>query len=61
MTPMAGTLSEQVVKKLSESVEFPKRLGQPSEYAELATFIMENEYLNGEVIRFDGGIRMSPR
>lgn len=61
MTPMANTLSEKVIQKLSESVEFPKRLGQPSEFAELATFLMENEYLNGEVIRLDGGIRMSPR
>lgn len=61
MTPMAETLSEKVIQKLSESVEFPKRLGKPSEYAELATFIMEHEYLNGEVIRLDGGIRMSPR
>ena len=60
-TPMAESLSEKVVQKLSESVEFPKRLGKPSEYAELATFIMEHEYLNGEVIRLDGGIRMSPR
>lgn len=61
MTPMAATLDEKVVQKLSESVEFPKRLGRPSEFAELATFIMEHEYLNGEVIRLDGGIRMSPR
>lgn len=61
MTPMADTLSEKVIQKLSESVEFPKRLGRPGEFAELATFIMENEYLNGEVIRLDGGIRMSPR
>ena len=61
MTPMAESLSEKVVQKLSESVEFPKRLGKPSEYAELATFIMEHEYINGEVIRLDGGIRMSPR
>ncbi|HWI50479.1 MAG TPA: SDR family oxidoreductase, partial [Rummeliibacillus sp.] len=61
MTPMADTLSEKVIQKLSESVEFPKRLGRPHEYAELATFIMEHEYLNGEVIRLDGGIRMSPR
>ncbi|ETI68829.1 3-hydroxyacyl-CoA dehydrogenase [Neobacillus vireti] len=61
ITPMAATLSEKVIQKLSESVEFPKRLGRPSEFAELTTFIMEHEYLNGEVIRLDGGIRMSPR
>lgn len=61
MTPMAAILPEKVIQKLSESVEFPKRLGRPAEFAELATFIMEHEYLNGEVIRLDGGIRMSPR
>jgi NAD(P)-dependent dehydrogenase (short-subunit alcohol dehydrogenase family) len=61
LTPLANTLPDQVVKKLGDTVEFPKRLGKPSEYADLATFIMENEYLNGEVIRLDGGIRMSPR
>lgn len=61
LTPLADTLSEVVIKKLSESVEFPKRLGRPSEFAELVTFIAENSYLNGEVVRLDGGIRMSPR
>lgn len=61
MTPMAENLPEKVIQKLSESVEFPKRLGRPSEYAELATFIIEHDYLNGEVIRLDGGIRMPPR
>jgi len=61
MTPMADTLPANVIEKLGNSVEFPKRLGRPSEFAELATFIMEHEYLNGEVIRLDGGIRMSPR
>jgi NAD(P)-dependent dehydrogenase (short-subunit alcohol dehydrogenase family) len=61
MTPLAETLPEKVIEKLSESVEFPKRLGKPSEFADLATFMMEHEYLNGEVIRLDGGIRMSPR
>ncbi|MGG4454296.1 3-hydroxyacyl-CoA dehydrogenase [Brevibacillus porteri] len=61
LTPMAGSLPEQVMTKLAESVEFPKRLGRPSEYAELATFLIEHEYVNGEVIRLDGGIRMSPR
>lgn len=61
LTPLADTLSEKVIQKLSESVEFPKRLGRPSEFAELAIFIMESEYLNGEVIRLDGAIRMSPR
>ena len=60
-TPMAEGLSEKVIEKLESSVEFPKRLGKPSEYASLALFMIENEYINGEVIRLDGGIRMSPR
>ena len=61
MTPLLESLPEKAVQKLSESVEFPKRVGKPSEYADLATFIIEHEYVNGEVIRVDGGIRMSPR
>lgn len=61
MTPMADGLPEHVIEKLSESVEFPKRLGKPSEYADFAIFMMEHEYINGEVIRLDGGIRMAPR
>lgn len=60
-TPLAAGLPENVVEKLEQSVEFPKRLGIPSEYAELALFMMESTYLNGEVVRLDGGIRMSPR
>jgi NAD(P)-dependent dehydrogenase (short-subunit alcohol dehydrogenase family) len=61
LTPMADGLPEKVIQKLEESVEFPKRLGRPHEYAELAIFMMEHEYVNGEVIRLDGGIRMAPR
>ncbi len=46
---------------LAAQVPFPKRLGQPEEYARLAVFIVENSYLNAEAIRLDGGIRMAPR
>jgi len=60
-TPMAAGLPEPVIEKLESMVEFPKRLGVPAEYASLAIFMMENGYVNGEVIRLDGGIRMSPR
>jgi hypothetical protein len=42
-------------------VPFPKRLGQPDEYAALAQHIVENGYLNGEVIRLDGAVRFQPR
>jgi NAD(P)-dependent dehydrogenase (short-subunit alcohol dehydrogenase family) len=61
LTPMAGTLPEKVVDKLGSMVEFPKRLGKPEEYASLVQFLIENGYVNGEVIRIDGGIRMAPR
>ena len=57
---MAG-LPEEAQKSLGEQVPFPSRLGDPSEYAALATHIIENRMLNGEVIRLDGAIRMAPR
>lgn len=60
-TPLAETLPDVVIEKLENSVEFPKRLGRPSEYADLVLFMVENEYINGEVVRLDGAIRMSPR
>lgn len=60
-TPLAETLDQKVIDKLEQSVEFPKRLGKPDEYASLVLFMISNEYINGEVIRLDGGIRMSPR
>lgn len=60
-TPLAATLDEKVVEKLETMVEFPKRLGRPDEFASLVTFMIENEYINGEVVRLDGGIRMQPR
>ncbi|MFC7684862.1 3-hydroxyacyl-CoA dehydrogenase [Ureibacillus sp. GCM10028918] len=60
-TPMAAGLSEKIVEKLSNMVEFPKRLGKPKEYAALVQFLIENNYINGEVIRLDGGIRLAPR
>jgi hypothetical protein len=46
---------------LANSVPFPQKLGQPSEYAQLARQIVENVMLNGETIRLDGAIRMAPR
>ena len=60
-TPMAEGLPEKIVEKLEGMVEFPKRLGTPEEYASTALFLIENGYVNGEVIRLDGGIRMQPR
>ena len=60
-TPMLAGLSEQARLSLGQQVPFPPRLGRPDEYAALAKHIIENEMLNGEVIRLDGGIRMQPR
>ncbi len=58
MTPMMAGLTEEIQQTLAESVPFPKRLGQATEFARLVSHIIENEYLNGEVIRLDGALRM---
>jgi len=60
-TPLFDSLPEQAYKSLESSVLYPQRLGQPAEIAHLSVFIAENDYLNGECIRLDGGIRMQPR
>ncbi len=58
LTPMLQGLPQEVQDQLAADVTCPKRLGDPSEYASLAGFIVENGYLNGEVIRIDGALRM---
>ena len=60
-TPMMAQASHEVRESLEAQVQFPKRFGRPDEYAALVRHIVENEYLNGEVFRLDGGIRMAPR
>ena len=60
-TPMLAALPEDAKESLGEQVPFPPRLGRPEEYAALAKHIVENQMLNGEVIRLDGAIRMAPR
>lgn len=60
-TPMLATVSDEFRAALSASVPFPHRLGRPDEYAQLAQFIVEHDYLNGETIRMDGALRMAPR
>ena len=60
-TPLLGALPEPARISLGQQVPFPPRLGRPAEYAALAKHIIENEMLNGEVIRLDGAIRMAPR
>lgn len=57
-TPMMKGLPQEVQDSLAAEVTFPKRLGDPAEYARLAGFIVECGYLNGEVIRLDGALRM---
>ena len=60
-TPMLAGLPEPARQSLGQQVPFPSRLGQPSEYAALVRHIIENQMLNGEVIRLDGAIRMAPK
>jgi NAD(P)-dependent dehydrogenase (short-subunit alcohol dehydrogenase family) len=60
-TPMLAGLPEPARLSLGQQVPFPPRLGRPDEYAALAKHIIENQMLNGEVIRLDGGIRMQPK
>lgn len=60
-TPMMQTLPEQVRIDLAKTVPFPQKLGDPDEFAMLAQQIIENPMLNGETIRLDGAIRMSPK
>jgi len=60
-TPLFDGLPEAAVESLTQQVVFPKRLGQPAEYAKLAGHIVENAYLNGETIRMDAAARMAPK
>jgi NAD(P)-dependent dehydrogenase (short-subunit alcohol dehydrogenase family) len=60
-TPLMDELPESVQAALAASIPFPKRLGRPEEFAQLAAAIVENSALNGEVIRLDGALRMAPR
>jgi NAD(P)-dependent dehydrogenase (short-subunit alcohol dehydrogenase family) len=61
LTPLLHKLPEEVQQSLAASIPFPKRLGQPEEFAALAAHIVANGHLNGEVIRLDGALRMAPR
>jgi NAD(P)-dependent dehydrogenase (short-subunit alcohol dehydrogenase family) len=61
LTPMLLGLPKEAQDSLGKMVPFPPRLGRPEEYAALAVHIIQNEMLNGEVIRLDGAIRMAPK
>lgn len=61
LTPMMAGLPKEAQDSLGQQVPFPSRLGDPGEFANLVTHIVDNRMLNGEVIRLDGAIRMAPR
>ncbi len=60
-TAMLAALPDEAKASLGEQVLFPRRLGQPFEYAALAHFLLTHDYMNGETVRMDGGIRMAPK
>jgi NAD(P)-dependent dehydrogenase (short-subunit alcohol dehydrogenase family) len=60
-TPMLAGVTDEFRATLAAGVPFPKRLGLPEEYGRLAAFLAQHDYLNGEVIRMDGALRMAPR
>jgi NAD(P)-dependent dehydrogenase (short-subunit alcohol dehydrogenase family) len=60
-TPMLAGVTDEFRATLAAGVPFPKRIGTPAEYGELAAFLATHDYLNGEVIRMDGALRMAPR
>jgi NAD(P)-dependent dehydrogenase (short-subunit alcohol dehydrogenase family) len=60
-TPMLAGLPEKARESLGQQVPFPPRLGTPEEYAALARHVIENEMLNGAVVRLDGALRMGAR
>lgn len=61
LTPLLLSLPEEARASLGRSIPFPARLGEPAEFAALAVAMSENAYLNGEVVRLDGALRMQPR
>ena len=60
-TPMLLDMPDEVQQSLAAQVPFPQRFGTPEEYADLVLHVVDNEMLNGEVIRFDGAIRLQPK
>ncbi|CAN5341089.1 SDR family NAD(P)-dependent oxidoreductase [soil metagenome] len=61
LTPLINGLPKEAQDSLAASIPFPRRLGKPIEFAQLASDIAENPFMNGEVIRLDGALRMAPR
>jgi 3-hydroxyacyl-CoA dehydrogenase/3-hydroxy-2-methylbutyryl-CoA dehydrogenase len=60
-TPLFAGLPQESIDSLSQAVLYPQRLGAPEEIGKLVAAIIDNDYINGESIRMDGGIRMQPR
>jgi NAD(P)-dependent dehydrogenase (short-subunit alcohol dehydrogenase family) len=60
-TPLMELFGEEGLQKFASAIPFPKRLGKPSEYALLAQHLLENTYVNGEVVRMDGAQRFQPK
>ena len=61
LTPLLGALPQQAQDSLAAAIPFPRRLGDVDEFASLAMHMIDNPYLNGEVVRLDGSLRMAPR
>ena len=60
-TPIMESVGEEALAKFAANVPFPKRLGEPSEFADAAAFLLSNHYVNGEVLRLDGAQRFGPK
>jgi NAD(P)-dependent dehydrogenase (short-subunit alcohol dehydrogenase family) len=60
-TPIMMSINDEMKEKLTSSIQFPKRMGKPEEFAQLVLSIVENPYLNGENIRLDGALRFPPK
>jgi NAD(P)-dependent dehydrogenase (short-subunit alcohol dehydrogenase family) len=58
---MLATVSDEFRAGLAAGIPFPRRLGRPDEFAQLVMMIIAHDYLNGEVIRMDGALRMAPK
>ena len=61
LTPLLSTLPQETQESLGAAIPYPSRLGHPSEFADAVRFLIENQYVNGEVIRLDGALRMQPK
>lgn len=61
LTPLLHTLPAEAQESLAAAIPYPSRLGDPAEFADAVRFAIENQYLNGEVIRLDGATRMQPK